>query len=76
MYFILEFVFSRLMYIYNVTTNIDEAAHDQWLEWMNKTHIPEVLATGKFLNAKMCRVLIEEEMGGRTYSVQFTVVCA
>lgn len=62
------------MYIYNVTTNIDEAAHNQWLQWMNETHLPEVLATGKFLSAKMCRVLIEEEMGGYTYSVQFTVV--
>lgn len=61
------------MYIYNVTTNIDEAAHDQWLKWMRETHIPDVLATGKFLNAKMCKVLIEEEMGGYTYSVQFTV---
>jgi len=62
------------MYIYNVTTNIDEAAHDQWLQWMNETHLPEILATGKFQNAKMCKVLIDEEMGGYTYSVQFTVV--
>ena len=61
------------MYIYNITTNIDETAHDQWLQWMNETHIPEVLATGKFLKAKMCRVMVEEEMGGYTYSVQFTV---
>jgi len=62
------------MYIYNVTTNIDETVHDQWLLWMNETHIPEVLATGKFLSAKMCKVLVEEEMGGHTYSVQFTTV--
>lgn len=60
------------MYIYNVTTNIEEAAHDQWLQWMKETHIPDVLATGKFLQAKMCRVLVDEEMGGTTYSVQFT----
>ena len=39
---------------------------------MNETHIPDVLATGKFLNAKMCEVLVEEDMGGITYSVQFT----
>ncbi len=61
------------MYIYNVTTNIDESVHDEWLVWMNQIHIPEVLATGKFISAKMCRVLVEEEMGGITYSVQFTV---
>ncbi len=60
------------MYIYNVTTNIDGSAHDEWLKWMKEIHIPNVLATGKFLNAKMNKVLVEEEMGGATYSVQFT----
>ncbi|MDB4293664.1 DUF4286 family protein [Maribacter sp.] len=60
------------MYIYNVTTNIENSVHDEWLKWMSETHIPDVLATGKFLNAKMCRVLVEEDMGGTTYSVQFT----
>lgn len=59
------------MYIYNVTTNIDESIHEQWLSWMQKKHIPQMMATGKFTNAKMCRVLIEEEMGGFTYSVQY-----
>ncbi|RKN82328.1 DUF4286 family protein [Ulvibacterium marinum] len=62
------------MYIYNVTTNIDESVHDEWLRWMKEIHIPDVLATGKFLNAKMSKVLVEEEMGGITYSVQFTTL--
>ena len=61
------------MFIYNVTTNIEESVHDQWLKWMLEIHIPDVLATGKFLSAKMCKVLVEEDMGGITYSVQFTV---
>jgi phosphoribosylamine-glycine ligase len=39
--------------------------------WMQHKHIPEVLATGKFTSARMVRVLIEEEMGGTTYSVQY-----
>jgi hypothetical protein len=60
------------MYIYNVTTNIEESAHDEWLKWMKETHIPDVLATGKFLKAKMSRILVEEDMGGISYSVQFT----
>jgi hypothetical protein len=34
-------------------------------------HIPEVLATGKFTAARLVRV-IEEEMGGVTYSTQYT----
>lgn len=60
------------MIIYNVTTNIHESVHDQWLNWMQQKHIPEVLATGKFSSARIVRVLIEEEMGGTTYSVQYT----
>jgi hypothetical protein len=60
------------MIIYNVTTNIHESVHDQWMIWMQHKHIPEMLATGKFSSAKMARVLIEEEMGGVTYSVQYT----
>ncbi len=59
------------MIIYNVTTNIHESVHDQWMIWMQHKHIPEMLATGKFSSAKMSRVLIEEEMGGVTYSVQY-----
>lgn len=58
------------MYIYNVTVNIDDAAHDEWLKWI-KEHIPHVLATGKFKEAKLTRVLVEEEMGGQTYSIQY-----
>jgi phosphoribosylamine-glycine ligase len=40
--------------------------------WMQHKHIPEMLATGKFSAARVVRVLIEEEMGGTTYSVQYT----
>ena len=60
------------MIIYNVTTNIHESVHDQWLHWMQQKHIPEILATGKFSNARLVKVLVEEEMGGVTYSVQYT----
>lgn len=59
------------MYIYNVTINIEEVVHQKWLTWMKKEHIPEMMATGKFTKALMSRVLIQEEMGGITYSVQY-----
>lgn len=60
------------MYIYNVTINIEEAKHEEWLDWMKNEHIPDMLATGKFSKALMSKVLVEEEMGGLTYSVQYT----
>jgi len=58
------------MIIYNVTANIDESIHDEWLEWI-KAHIPKVLATGLFLKATFTKVLVEESMGGLTYSIQY-----
>ena len=60
------------MLIYNVTINIDDSAHDDWLNWMRDKHIPDMLATGKFSHAKMTRILVEEEMGGTSYSIQYT----
>ncbi|MGB8704090.1 MAG: DUF4286 family protein [Gillisia sp.] len=60
------------MYIYNVTVNVQEQIHAEWLEWMKKEHIPEMLATKKFSKALMTRVMVTEEMGGISYSIQFT----
>ena len=59
------------MYIYNVTLSIEESIHEEWLTWI-QSHIPEVLATGKFTSAKLTQVLVEEDMGGITYSVQYS----
>ncbi|WP_033957292.1 DUF4286 family protein [Psychroserpens jangbogonensis] len=58
------------MYIYNVTVNVEDSIHDEWLLWI-KEHIPQVLSTGKFDKATLTKVLVEEEMGGQTYSVQY-----
>ena len=44
------------MYIYNVTINIDESVHNDWLSWI-KDHIQDVLATGCFSTAKLTQVL-------------------
>lgn len=60
------------MIIYNVTINIHESVHDQWMQWMQEKHINDVLNTGKFTSARMVKVLVEEEMGGVTYSIQYT----
>ena len=60
------------MIIYNVTSNIQENIEQQWLDWMQQKHIPEILNTGKFSAARLVRVLVDEEMGGITYAVQYT----
>lgn len=58
------------MIIYNVTSNIDASIHEKWLLWI-KEHIPHVLATGHFTEAKLTKVLVEEQGGAATYSVQY-----
>ena len=60
------------MILYNVTINIHESVHNQWMRWMQEKHIADVLATGKFTAARMVKVLVEEDMGGTTYSIQYT----
>ena len=57
------------MIIYNVTVNIDKSIKNEWLKWI-KEHIPQVLATGKFKEAKLTRVLVEDDEAD-TYSIQY-----
>ena len=59
------------MIIYNVTVKINNEVHDEWLQWMKETHIPDVLATGHFIDNKLCKVLIDET-DGITYSIQYS----
>ena len=58
------------MYIYNVTVNISEEAHEQWLQWMKEVHIPEVMKTACFVDNGIFKILFVEDEG-HTYSVQY-----
>lgn len=59
------------MIVYNVTVKIDPGIHEDWLEWMRQTHIPEVLATGMFRDHRICRLLEQDESDGFTYVIQY-----
>lgn len=58
------------MILYNVTISIDPQVHEEWLDWMRKTHIPDVLATGCFTESRISRIHGEEE-GGLTFSIMY-----
>jgi hypothetical protein len=60
------------MIIYNVTINIEDDVHLEWVEWMKNEHIPRVMATGYFLDNRMCRLMVEEETG-TSYTIQYTL---
>ena len=60
------------MIIYNVTVNIDDSVHDEWLHWMRSVHIPDVLAWTVFRKPDVAC----DESGGKlavlTYSIQYS----
>jgi len=58
------------MVIYSVTCNMEARVQQPWLEFIRE-HIPRVLATGHFMDARLTRVLVEEADGAVTYSVQY-----
>ena len=58
------------MIIYNVTVNVDEDVLPEWLKWMSRQHIPDVMKTGLFVECKLSKILAEEA-GGKSYSVQY-----
>ncbi len=60
------------MLLYNVTLIIDESAAEEWLQWMQDVHIPEVMATGKFVSNRLLKV-IDSPNEGVTYCSQYVV---
>ncbi len=58
------------MILYNVTVSIDPSVSEEWLSWMRTTHIPEVMATGCFVESRLSRVQGEEE-GGVTFAITY-----
>lgn len=59
------------MYLYNVTVGIDKDVEQEWLQWMRDNHIPDVMATGMFVDYKIYKVLHDQEEGSVSYSVQY-----
>ncbi len=58
------------MILYNVTVSIDPAVSEDWLDWMRKQHIPDVMATGCFIESRISRVHGEED-GGMTFAITY-----
>ena len=59
------------MIIYNVTVKVDKSIVEEWLRWMRQEHIPDLMKTGLFVDAKLCRLLEQDETDGKTYVAQY-----
>ncbi len=58
------------MILYNVTIIIEVSIHDPWVQWMQKTHIAQVMDTGCFVSNRMLKVL-DSPNEGITYCIQY-----
>src|SRR3982074_1328623 len=58
------------MIIYSVTIDIQAAIESEWVDWMNKIHVPDVLRTGGFSERRFYRVL-GSEGDELTYVLQY-----
>jgi hypothetical protein len=54
-----------------MTIGIDPDIEKEWIEWIKRNHIPAVLKTGLFQNAKMYKVLHDADDGTLSYSIQY-----
>lgn len=60
------------MFLYNVTVNVDPGQESEWLRWMKKDHLPKMLATNRFYDARILKLLNEsQEATGTTFAVQY-----
>lgn len=58
------------MIIYSVTVSVEPEIHEDWIVWMQTSHIPDVLATGYFQNCRFTKVRGPED-SGITYNFQY-----
>ena len=60
------------MIVYSVTVSIESAIMDDWFNWMTKKHIPDVMATGYFLDSNIHRLLEPApQQGMYTFNIQY-----
>ncbi|MFC3560870.1 DUF4286 family protein [Pedobacter jamesrossensis] len=58
------------MLLYNVTLILEDTAAEEWLQWMQETHIPQVMDTGMFVSHRLLKVL-DSPNEGVTYCAQY-----
>ena len=61
------------MLLYNVTVTIDLEIHEDWVQWMRDSHIPDIMSTGMFISYRMCRLIGHDHADSEIYTVQYLV---
>ena len=58
------------MIIYSVTVTIEDEIEREWLDWMRRVHVPDVLRTGCFAGATIYKTF-ESTSDEPTYVIQY-----
>ena len=58
------------MIIYSVTITIEAAIDHEWLDWMQRVHVPDVLRTGCFGGATIYK-LVESKSNSQPRTASF-----
>ncbi len=61
------------MLLYNITTKVDNAIVNEWLQWQKEIHIPEIMDSGLFHEYRLYRLLGQDDTEGKTYVTQFFI---
>jgi hypothetical protein len=59
------------MIVYNISIKVEPQIEQAWVEWQKEEHIPDIMATGMFVDHKFYRLRDESEDLGPTYVLQF-----
>lgn len=59
------------MILYNITVSIDQVVEIQFLDWLCKKHIQEVLDTGCFKSARLSRLTSHTQPDSTNYAIQY-----
>lgn len=61
------------MLIFNTTYKVSGSIANSWIEWIQKHHIPFMLADNLFSKPQVSKIVGSEDDEGISYSVQFHI---
>ncbi len=59
------------MFVYNITFKIENEYLQEWIDWVKKEQVPDILETGCFYDYRFYELMEMDEKDGRTFVIQF-----
>ncbi|MBL7743944.1 MAG: DUF4286 family protein [Chitinophagaceae bacterium] len=60
------------MIVYNISVKLNSTIEKEWVQWQQQEHIPEVMASGQFIDHKFYKLLeLADDEDTATYIVQY-----